>query len=484
MHVNWQGRTISLRKAVLILLAVSFIFTTFSLLARHYNFKTAAYDTGIQAGVARNIALKGSFYNEVMDINHLADHFAPALALPGLLFYIWDDAAVLFIFQNICIFLSIIIAFYLAREILKDDFQALLVSFLYAVNYYLIAINTTDYHIDTLAVPLLLILLLLVERNQTKRSLLIVGLVSTGMLLIKEDFPLTVAGLGVFVLLFRPGKRTSGLIMFLIGSIGFYLILNYFMPKATGTEYAHINYYNGLGASTSEVVKNILTRPDIVFKNLVTPPEKLLRPVLLLLSFLFLPILAPLEICTAAVPIFYQMVSSYRHQYMFHAHYPAPAIPFLFYASVYGFKRGREILQKIKDRGWNRARQLILAVGAGLLIASTVIFVSSYARYLVRFDSQLYQTFESKVKPLIPRSSRVISSEYLQPHFVGYGRSCSLRNMDDVNSHPDYLVLYLRRKPLTMTEAAYMSFIAESRLHYEKLYEDSDFLVFRVADVK
>lgn len=470
-----------MRKTIGIIFIISFIFTSASLLARHFNFKTTAYDTGIQAGVARNLAFDGSFYNEVMNIDHRADHFAPALILPGLLFYVWDNAAVVFIFQNICIFLSILIAFYLAREILKNDREALLISFLYAVNYYLTAVNTTDFHIDILAVPLFLILLLLVEKRQTTTSMMFVGLISLVMLLIKEDIPLTLAGLGIFVLMFRKDRRTSGLIMLLIGGIGFYFVLNYFMLHPAGNEYAHINYYSGLGNSTGEVVKNILTRPDIVFKNLVTPTEKIFRPVLLLMSFMLLPIFAPIELASAAVPIFYQLVSSYRHQYMFHSHYAAPALPFLYYSSVYGFARAKGLLQKMGDAGWNRLRKMCLLAGAVLLFASTISTVAAYSRNIIRYDNTLYSTFKNKVKPLIPQTSRVISTDQLQPHFIGYAYSGRLKKSDDLASDPDYLVLYLHQRAVPWDESDYRSFIRESKSRYAVCYEDADFLVLRIT---
>jgi len=480
MFKSRLGNGIYWRRAALVILAISFIFTTFSLLARHFNFKTTAFDTGIQAGVARNIAFNGSFYNEVMDKNHLADHFAPALVLPGLLFYIRDDAAVVFIFQNICIFLSIIIAYYLAREVLKDDRQALLLSFFYAVNYYLTAINTTDYHIDTLAVPLLLTLLLLVERRKSAQSLILIGLISLVILCIKEDFPLTLAGLGMFVLLFRKGRRTSGAVMFLIGGIGFYLIINYLMPRPSGNEYVHIQYYSGLGNSTSEVVKHILTRPDIVIQNLITPPEKLLRLFLLLASFMLLPIFAPIELCSAAVPIFYQLVSSYEHQYMFHSHYAAPALPFLYYSSIYGFRRAKKILHKIGENGWLKTRQMILAVGMVLLVFCVINTVAAYTRNIIRYDNKLYLTFKNKVKPIISRTSRVISSNQIQPHFIGYAKSDYLWKVKDLDSAFDYLVMYPRQKSFSLPDSVYFNYLAQSNRSYEVCYEDSNFLVYRV----
>jgi len=467
------------RAVVLIVFALSFVFTTSSLLARHFNFKSTAYDTGIQAGVARNIAFHGSFYNEVMDVNHLSDHFAPALALPGLLFYLWDNAAVMFIFQNLCVFLSIIVAFFLAREILKNELQALMLAFFYSVNYYLTAVNTVDYHIDTLALPLLLTLLLLVEKRQTAKNLILIGVLSLAMLTIKEDFPLTLAGLGMFVLVFKKGKRTGGLIMFLVGGIGFYLILAYFMPKAAGNEYVHINYYSGLGKDTAEVIKNILTRPDIVIKNLISPPEKLFRPILLVFTFMLLPIFAPLELLSAGVPIFYQLVSSYRHQYMFHSHYAIPALPFLFYSSIYGFVRVKKLLERMHVDGRLLLRKIVIVSGAFLLLFSTISTVSAYARNIARYDGGLYATFENEVKPLIPKSSRVMSSNELEPQFIGYAGSRRFWRPEDLASKPDYLVLYLRKNSLPWPQSEYRNFIIEMKKDYTVCFENQDFLVIK-----
>ncbi|MCP4581867.1 MAG: DUF2079 domain-containing protein [candidate division Zixibacteria bacterium] len=482
MQLSWRGKKIPLRNAVLTILIIAFMFTTFSHLARHFNFKTAAYDTGIQAGVARNLAFEGSFYNEVMEIDHRQDHFAPALALPGLLFYIWDNAAVVFIFQNICIFLSIILAYYLARKILKNELHALLLSFFYAVNYYLTAINNTDFHIDTLAVPLLLILLLLSEKRQTVQNLVLIALVSLAMLLIKEDLPLTVVGLGIFVMIFRKNRRAGGVFMLLIGGIGFYLIMNHFMLRPSGEDYIHINYYKGLGDSMAEAVKNILTRPDIVIKNLVTPPEKILRLFILLSSFMLLPIFAPIALCSAAAPLFYQLVSSYDHQYRFHAHYSAPAIPFLFYASVYGFKRAKTILLKLGENGWSKTKNSVLIIAAVMLALSAIITIGTYAKNIIRYDHELYQTFETRVKPLIKPGSRVISTGPIQPHFIGYSESGRLWKTKDLDTDHDFVVISIRQRSLTLPDSVYRNYMSQSKKQYETCYEDSSFMVFRISD--
>jgi uncharacterized membrane protein len=66
-------------KTALILLTALFIFCGGSLIAKHYSFATHAFDTGVQAGVARNAAFHLSYYSEIMNMNYLADHFSPAL---------------------------------------------------------------------------------------------------------------------------------------------------------------------------------------------------------------------------------------------------------------------------------------------------------------------------------------------------------------------------------------------------------------------
>jgi len=482
MQLNWRNRTVSLNKTIFIVLSISFIFTTLSVLAKHYNFKTSAYDTGIQVGVARNIVFEGSFYNEVMDVNHLSDHFALALAIPGLFLYIWDSPAVFLIFQNLCIFLSIIIAYFLALKILKNEFQALLLSFFYAFNYYLTQVNTNEYHIDTLAIPLLLTLLLVVENHQSIKNLIVITAISFIVISIKEDFPITLACLGAFVFLFKKGKRVSGAIMFFIGVVSFYIILNHLMPRDMSNEYAHINYYSGLGETTSEVVMNILTRPDIVIKNLVTPPEKILRLCILLFSFMMLPIFAPVALLSGAAPIFYQMVSSYYHQYNFHSHYSSPALPFLFYSSVFGFIRVKDFLRKLEIRGWYKFKVGIIALGMTLLLFTTISTIVVYSRSLVRYDHERYLTFKNEIKPQIPSSSKVISTNRLQPHFIGYEKSGRLWRYSDLEAEHDYIVVYLREPSLPWPDSLYNHFLEDVKAQYTIIYEDKDFLALKKLD--
>lgn len=59
-----------------IIFSAFLLFTSIISALKHFAFYTNAYDTGIQAGVARNAAINGSFYDTVMDMNYLGDHFS------------------------------------------------------------------------------------------------------------------------------------------------------------------------------------------------------------------------------------------------------------------------------------------------------------------------------------------------------------------------------------------------------------------------
>lgn len=472
------------QRIVVAIFVLLFLFTTSSLVFKHFVFQTSAYDTGIEAGVARNIVFNHSFYDSVKDEHLLGDHFEPALAVPGVLFKIWDNAAVALIFQNLCAFASILLAYFLAKRILKSRPAALLLAALYTFNFYLHMANDFEFHIEFLGLPLFFILLLLIERE--KRSyltFLLLVLVSMAILLVKEDLALVLGIFGLWAFLFKKDKRPEGLAMFFIGIAGFFVIVVYVIPYFSGGEHHYIDRYSNLGSTPQEIVRVLFTRPDIVITNLMTPGDKIVSLILLLGSFLFLPLLALTYLLSGFAGLFYNLISNYEAQYHFGYQYSVPTLPFLFYASVYGFRRLENLIIRWRTR-FNALPNVVLGCIVLMIIIFAGLFVFTYEHHYTRYeDLRVYSSLAQDIKPRISKDSRVFTVTELNPHFIEYayaGVFFSFSDFDPSELEGEYyVVMFVDRTPHSWNEDSYKSDLARLREDLIEVYQNDHFLVLK-----
>lgn len=468
---------IFINKHKLSIFILMFIFTSVSLMMQHFVFQTNAYDLGIEAGTARNIVFNRSFYDPVMRMNLLGDHFEPALALVGLCFYLWDNAAVVILFQNICVFLGLLIAFLLAKSILKNEIKAILVTMILCFCYYLQATNRFPFHIEVLAFPIFLFMLLKLE-EKSKSTLFLISLLSLALLTIKEDVSLTLSIFGLWVILFKKGKRLEGLSMFLIGAIGFYVIIKYIMPYFSDGVYTHLGRYTNLGQNPQEILHTLFLRPIVIVKNIFIS-EKITSILLLFAWFGFLPVLAPKYILAGLSPILYNIISCYPSQYRFEAHYSITLLPFLFYASVYGLYNLESVLHRITNI---KVNALIKKLGVIWICLVLIAGVAVNAKYINPFleskDLRQYYILEHKIKPLLPKNSNIIATSDLQPHFVNYMATMFTPHMDYPVDENTYFLL-TSNTPWPWQIDEYNDCVAKIKQDNLIVYQDQKFLVIK-----
>ncbi len=466
-----------------------FIFTSLPLVLRFFEFegKTGAYDLGIQAGTARNIVFKHSFFDPVMNMNLLGDHFEPALALPGLLFYLWDSAAVTILFQNVCVFLSIYLGYVLAKKILHGELRALFITILFVFNSHLRDANLFPFHIEILAMPLFFLLLVFIEQEKSTVNKLYILIISLLMCTIKEDVPLTLAVFGLWVLLFKKEKRPEGAMMLFVGMSAFLIISAVLMPYFSGGGYTHLGRYDNLGASRGEIIRTILFRPDKVLLNLVSPPEKVLFFSRLFKQFAFLPFLAPTYIFAGFSPLFYNMVSNCELQYQFGFQYSITLLPFLFYSSLYGLKNLRRVSARFGSHAAMKMMNRVFALFCILLVIT--LGYRYFGKYTDPFRDKNIQKLsynsilEKTIKPKIPLSSKIYAVSHIQPHFIEYNYAGMFSPDLDFRQQPDNTFVILTKDepwfPSLEQAGKYNQAIIDLKKNLSPVYEDGYFIVVK-----
>lgn len=474
---------------IITILALSFLTTSIILIVRHLSLFTSDYDLGIQGEAARNFAFHLSFFSDVKGFSYLGDHFSPILAIVGFFFYIWDNAAILLLLQNIFIFSSIVIFFFLARKILKQNGLALIITLVYTTNTYLHSINTFQFHIETLAIPLLILFIFLIEKKPSRKNFILSIVLALVLIAIKEDVSLVIIGLGIWMILFKKRKRLLGLIILLMGIAVFTLAMGYVIPHFNPKEnFSYFARYD-FGETAPEIIKNFILHPHKILAEMFTPfVAKLTSLKNLMRSFAYLPIFSPLHLLIATVPIFYNTSAKTSNMFSYDYHYAYSTLPLLGYASIYGFKRVIIFLKKLNKVKFQIALIIITLFLLGLITTSIRTDIEKYKR-IVKYHERTYisQIIYDEIKPKISEDKKILTGSNLQPHFLEYNLAhCPGRKIpnDKVIKEYDYVILRTKVIPWLWKEKTkkeeYLNFISQLRNNNTTIYDDHGILAVKL----
>ncbi|MFC4057682.1 DUF2079 domain-containing protein [Planomonospora corallina] len=273
----------------------------------------------------------GMHYGVGMDLLQVGDHFSPIYALLAPLYWIHDGPRTLIIAQAVLLALAAIPVWRYAERRL-GPVPAHLVAAAYLLSWPVAQTAGFDVH-EAAFVPLLSAIM--IERFDAGRALPAV-LAAAGLLLVKEDMGLLVAGFGVYLLVTR--RRLEGTAFVLFGFAALTLVRGVLMPLAgssgEGFHWAYGRWGDGLGG----LVLGIARDPLGALWQLVSPETKVDT-----LAFLFWPVLltallSPLTL--AALPLIAERFLADRPQFWeANFHYNAFLVAILFCAGVDGAGR-------------------------------------------------------------------------------------------------------------------------------------------------
>jgi uncharacterized membrane protein len=152
----------------------------------------------------------------------------------------------------------------------------------------------------------------------------------------KEDMPLVVAMLGLYVGLAQRRWRLAGLIIGL-STAWFFLALFVIQPHFAKNGNIQLDYYAWLGDTPLEIVQTIIIRPRLVFNHLwyqANLPGYLAK---LFFPTAFLALLSPLTLLPMLPTLAINLLSGNPFTWRLEDfHYGAPLAPFLFISAIYG----------------------------------------------------------------------------------------------------------------------------------------------------
>lgn len=330
-------------------------------LARFHTFHYGAYDLVIFDQAVRSYAhfrpgisvIKGVHNGFGPHFSVLGDHWSPILASLAPLYWIYNSPQTLLVAQSVLFALAIPALWAFTRRAFGGGPQATAAAYLvavaYGVSWPIAEASRVGFHEVAFAPVLTAVALERLQAGRLRTALLALA----GLLLVKEDMGLLVAGIGAALALSSqhtvPRQRlvAAGLI---VAGLADTAVATYLLIPAMGGRSDYYWAYTELGSNGQQALAHLLTHPVSSLRLLVTPRVKLDTMLWLSGAFCFLPLLSPLSL--AAVPLLAERMlgAKFPNWWGTHYQYNAYLVIILACASVDGAVR----LSRWSARGWQR----------------------------------------------------------------------------------------------------------------------------------
>jgi len=386
---------------------------------QHLAFRTGAHDFSMIDEAIHSAAGGGPLFSPVLGRSFLSEHFSPILLLVAPFHRLFSSPWLLVLLQPLLLWAAVWpFRALLARFTGFDLWQINLLCLLF-LNH-AIMISTLEYlfHMEC-ALPLILLSTLYFAER--KRYVLYACCV-LALLCVKEDMGLYLAGLGVFYALFRK-RVTLGLLTAVIGCVWTTLAIKTVMPLFSGSEaesYQFVSRWESWGTSPAGIISGFARRPIQLASHLFNADA-----LLLLSSFLFLPLLHPLKgyWLIFILPWTINATSDFGIQSELKLYYGIPMFSFMAAAIVF----------MIQDKTivWPKTPRMAAVVAVILVLFNCCHFKLPH---IPRSRSTVLRKISE-----IPQSEHVIASACLFP-ILGYERDKSLIQQLSVPSS-DFVLL-------------------------------------------
>ncbi len=311
---------------------------------KHALFHSTAWDLGIFDQAVYLISQGQPAFSSLMGFHILADHAAIIFYPLSLLYKIYPSVYWLLAVQALALALGAWPTWSLARQAGLKENQAVAVAAAYLLYPLIFNINLFDFHPEVIAVPALLWAVLSARLNQPIWFCLAIVIV----LACKEVLALSVAAMGVWLLIFEK-KRLCGAIALFTGIAWFVISTQVIIPffgSETVTISRHISRYSFLGNSFPEMARNLLFKPWLLLAKIFSLDS------LYYLFLLVIPLiwgLSPRHLVPliGAIPILaLNILSNDVGQRELTTQYSLPILPFLLLAVISSLAAGQGFLRR------------------------------------------------------------------------------------------------------------------------------------------
>ncbi len=333
--------------------------------------------------------------------DHILGDHAAFIFYPLALFYvIFPNVHWLFLVQAISLSISILPLWFLAKKAGLQDNLALTIVVVYLLYPLIFNVNLFDFHSEVIALPAIFWAALAARSKKFVQFIIAIILI----LSCKAVLSLTVAAMGVWLLLFEKRKKEGFLALFL-GIFWFIITTQLIIPQFSGNEVAAVGRYSFLGDSVTEIITNLILKPNIISSRFFTLAN------LEYIIFLFIPIiwglspryLMPLVAVIPALTL--NLLTDYQPQKDLVHQYSIPILPFLLLSIIATLAANKGLFR-------NPKYIIIWSFIAFLALGKYGYFTS---RYLEQIDT--LSAMREAVK-LVPAEVKVLTSPQISPHLT------------------------------------------------------------------
>jgi len=314
-------------------------------LFRHWGFLTsindlANFDQAIWGTIQGSLLLNTDVFD--MPTSRLAMHFDPIQLIFVPLYLIYPSFGWLTGGQALALSITAWPVYVLASRSFESEKTGLIWALIFLANPFLLNAGAWDFHPITLAVPFVALGFLALDSRNFK-LMLFCALV---ILLCKEHLGVMVTGFGVLWWIWTR-QWIPGTVLILLGAAHFYLVLQVIMPAFSPTGQhvmvseglGQLSRYAWLGDSVGDIIRTIITQPVYVLKTVLISMGGLGYLILLLIPFLFFPLLGLAFLLSGVADLAANMLSANPMPRSPIAYHSATLVPVLTVAAVYGIRK-------------------------------------------------------------------------------------------------------------------------------------------------
>ncbi|MBE9042146.1 DUF2079 domain-containing protein [Oscillatoriales cyanobacterium LEGE 11467] len=336
------------------------------ILHRYYTFY-ASFDQGIfnqvfwnnshgrlfESSLSSSLSIDVVGDNQIPEVyyHRLGQHFTPALLFWLPFYALFPTAATLSVLQVTLVTAAGIVLYFLARQSVSSPIAAAIAVSYYAANA-ILGPTLGNFH-DSCQLPLFMFGLLLAME---KRWWWLFWVLAGCILMVREDSGVSLFGVGVYLVLSRRYPRVGLAVCAL--SFGYILVLtNAIMPLFSEDVSRRFTierfgqYADGTEASTLEIIWGILSKPQILIRELLTPFDRTINYILgQCLPLAFVPVLSPTAWAIAGFPLFKLLIAKGQTVLSINIRYAMTIVPGLFYGAIQWWSQNPERFDKISIR--------------------------------------------------------------------------------------------------------------------------------------